>query len=398
MRRALAPALALLALTSGAALSCFNSGFLEGLPCMEDSECGDLHCVDGVCGGAATASTSTSETTEATTSDTAGTTSAGTTTPMTSTEATTSTTEPTTMATTDDSSTTDTTTGEPTCGDGEIEGDEACDDGGKNGSPSSACLVDCTANTCGDGVKGLGEQCDEGDNNGKGNCSGDCTLPQCGNGISDPGEACDDGDQNDNAASCKDDCTINVCGDGFVRKGVEECDDGNTNDGDGCHGDCTAYKVVFLSSMAYFGGIEGANNADSRCETLGGKALLEGPFKAWISEGGSPASLRLDPSTIPYRLRDGTLVALNWADLTDGDLAAPINLTEKGIHVEDANAGAWTGTLANGSAAATNCVDWTDGMNTSEGFVGDVNKIDANWTQARNDPCDMPNRFYCIQQ
>jgi hypothetical protein len=35
----------------GVAAGCFQSDFLAGLPCSDDSECGDLKCEDGFCGG-----------------------------------------------------------------------------------------------------------------------------------------------------------------------------------------------------------------------------------------------------------------------------------------------------------------------------------------------------------
>ncbi len=35
----------------GLGASCFESDFLAGLPCMDDSECGDLKCEDNFCGG-----------------------------------------------------------------------------------------------------------------------------------------------------------------------------------------------------------------------------------------------------------------------------------------------------------------------------------------------------------
>lgn len=46
---------------------CFQSSFLEGLPCTSDRECDGLACIDGVCGGTSTSSSSTTTTTTATT-------------------------------------------------------------------------------------------------------------------------------------------------------------------------------------------------------------------------------------------------------------------------------------------------------------------------------------------
>ena len=63
-----------------------------------------------------------------------------------------------------------------TCGDGELGGDETCDDGPGNG-PGQACKADCTLNVCGDGDRGPGEACDHGDANGPDDaCSAGCEF------------------------------------------------------------------------------------------------------------------------------------------------------------------------------------------------------------------------------
>ncbi len=81
---------------------------------------------------------------------------------------------------------TDTSTGDPPppgCGDGQLDGDEQCDDGPDNGAEAN-CYLDCTLNVCGDAIVGPKEQCDLGDLNGPDNgCSTECAvLPSaCGN-------------------------------------------------------------------------------------------------------------------------------------------------------------------------------------------------------------------------
>ena len=83
------------------------------------------------------------------------------------------------------------------CGNGEIEGDEECDDGNRED---------------GDG------------------CSRYCMVETlCGNGVLDEGEECDDGNR-DNTDGCPDDgahggtCLPATCGDGHVWEGEEQCD------------------------------------------------------------------------------------------------------------------------------------------------------------------------------
>jgi cysteine-rich repeat protein len=62
------------------------------------------------------------------------------------------------------------------CGDGEVTGDEECDEGDSNSdSTADACRTDCTEANCGDAVTDSGEECDDGNAiNGDG-CETDCT-------------------------------------------------------------------------------------------------------------------------------------------------------------------------------------------------------------------------------
>ena len=140
------------------------------------------------------------------------------------------------------------------CGDGEITGDEICDDGDNNGR-YGFCNNDCSGDgaRCGDGRidAGFGELCDDGVNDGAyGGCNSDClTLaPRCGNGVIDDisndasgtFEACDDGENDGAYGGCNSDCLAlaNFCGDGEVTDD-EICDDGVNDDlGGGCRPGC----------------------------------------------------------------------------------------------------------------------------------------------------------------
>lgn len=67
-----------------------------------------------------------------------------------------------------------TTTGGAECGNGEVEGDEACDDGVNDGS-YGGCNDDCTlAAYCGDGEIQAAEECDDGDELQGNGCNLDC--------------------------------------------------------------------------------------------------------------------------------------------------------------------------------------------------------------------------------
>jgi len=126
------------------------------------------------------------------------------------------------------------TTGDPAeCGDGVVDPDEACDDGGE----SATCNADCTTASCGDGTVNTtaGEACD--DEGESATCNGDCTMASCGDGTvnASAGEDCDDGGE---SATCDVDCTPAMCGDAvFNASAGEQCDDGARSAA--CNADCT---------------------------------------------------------------------------------------------------------------------------------------------------------------
>jgi cysteine-rich repeat protein len=122
------------------------------------------------------------------------------------------------------------------CGDGEVQPDEACDDG--NAVDGDGCSALCRPERCGDGLLQSGETCDDGNLVDDDGCSADCVVSTCGDGVTQPSEACDD---SGSTAACDDDCTLPVCGDGVLNVAAGEgCDDGNTVPDDGCAQDCTA--------------------------------------------------------------------------------------------------------------------------------------------------------------
>lgn len=122
------------------------------------------------------------------------------------------------------------------CGDGQINATagETCDDGNTDGG--DGCDVFCVVE-CGNGRLDGDEECDDGGESAT--CDRNCTMATCGDGTRNPtaGESCDLGSKNGPDAWCLDNCQRPVCGDGLVN-GDDECDDGNLDDGDGCSAEC----------------------------------------------------------------------------------------------------------------------------------------------------------------
>ncbi len=125
----------------------------------------------------------------------------------------------------------DSSDGDPgaVCGDGEVNGDEVCDDGTNDGS-YGGCIPGCGAEgpSCGDGEVNGTETCDDGTNDGGyGGCAADCAAlgPYCGDGAQQKPELCDNGAANANGSGCNVDCVTSgtVVGT-FLAEGLSFCD------------------------------------------------------------------------------------------------------------------------------------------------------------------------------
>jgi hypothetical protein len=155
---------------------------------------------------------------------------------------------------------------------------------------------------------------------------------------------------------------------------------------------------VFLSSVLYPGDLGGLTGADAKCQGLAGAAGLPGTYKAWLSDSTSSVISRFVPSSGPYQLVNGITIAANWADLKDGLLAAPINVTETGGGPGGSTT-AWTHTAFDGSPALgdAHCQDWGSTVAPS-GTAGNVTATDPTWALFNSTTCNTPLHLYCFQQ
>ncbi len=175
-------------------------------------------------------------------------------------------------------------------------------------------------------------------------------------------------------------------------------------------GSCADGKVVFVTSTTYKGNLGGLDGADDKCNERAMAACMSGSFRAWLSDNtGSPNS-RFVQSSIPYRLIDGTIIASNYADLTDGTLSAPIQLTELGgapamspvgcmVQQMSYSATDISGDLEPEHADET-CSDWT--ATTGEAAWGFNTVTNGNWTLGcygtGGNTCNVNATLYCFQQ
>ncbi len=187
-------------------------------------------------------------------------------------------------------------------------------------------------------------------------------------------------------------------------------------------------KRVFVTSTQHRGNIPGTSAADLFCNIRAQAGGHSGYFKAWISD--SPET---DPestftrSSIPYALPDGSVVAADWTDLTDGQLNVPIDQDENGQTVVS-NApfdfNVWTGTDHRGQhyflpppneTVALDCDNWfaTDAQTVVNengvpwGIGGFTSHTNSSWSLQSLDnfelfspttACAQKHNLYCFEQ
>lgn len=199
--------------------------------------------------------------------------------------------------------------------------------------------------------------------------------------------------------------TVEACGDGQVGPD-EECDDGATLDGDGCSLLCKKeLRRVFVTSAVFTGEMGGRAGADAKCQAAAEAAVIPGKFQAWLSTDQSGPSTDFIKSEVPYVRIDNVQVAADWNDLIDGQLQAPIVISElggppgKGTHdclPQDAII-AWTSTSVAGEPLMMgDCNAWSgkDGL----GAAGRVGETGFPWSFSCTPMCSSEAALYCFEQ
>jgi hypothetical protein len=305
-----------------------------------------------------------------------------------------------------------------------LEGDEVCDLGQLDGQDcvslgfqggTLACNVNCAdfnilgCFVCGNGVIDGPEDCE--------------------GGMVAPGDDCEalgfEGGELVCGADCLYDTTdCSICGDG-MQQGAEVCDGLDLAGQDcaslgliggtlACNASCNydtsacdvTNRIIFVSSVMFDGDLGGLLGADAECQALANAAGLPGIYMAWLSTAADSPSTRMTQSALPYVRPDGVQVAPNWAGLTDGNLDAPINVTELGgaVPIGNTTCGGggfttvWSATSTSGAyGGGSDCAAWTSTVGGSS--WGQATQTTASWTSwCSGGLCSWLSPIYCVQQ
>jgi hypothetical protein len=270
------------------------------------------------------------------------------------------------------------------------------------------CLIDmdcmnepCIQHVCG-GPKDNGEPC---------NVGAECASTFC---PADDHVCCDTACN----GACESCLGTNACtgGDGTCAPVTAGTDpDGDCNGSNVCFaGSCQTGKIAFLSSNIYNGNMGGLSGADALCQGLAQNACLPGNYMVWLSTAQDSPNTRFTQSAVPYRRVDGVQIAANYANLVDGNLDVPLNVTETGgmgpvasfvcgpAMMETPNM-VWTGTtvtgLVDGVDPAERCNEWSS--TGSDGLWGRFDVASQNWTDfcfGMGGTCAGSSAIYCFEQ
>ena len=160
-------------------------------------------------------------------------------------------------------------------------------------------------------------------------------------------------------------------------------------------------KTVFVTSVSFNGNLGWLTGADAKCQAQAdGPASIvpSGTYLAWLSDGTDSPDTRFAKSSHPYLLPDGTKIAEDYSDLTDGSILHPINIDPTGQRLGVQLF--WAATKADGRTAQSflTCAGWTNSTGKFRGALGGTAKTSTLWSERSMERCGLTARLACFQQ
>jgi len=154
-------------------------------------------------------------------------------------------------------------------------------------------------------------------------------------------------------------------------------------------------KKVFVTSGSSLTNMGGLAGGDTFCQAAANVAGLSGNYTAWLSDATTDARDRLVTDG-PWVRLDGVQIAVNNADLLDGELFSAITVNELGLHTNLHTV--LTGTNSDGTKAADHCLGWTSADSADFFTWGSASQADSNWSNVSTASCGpFPFPLFCFE-
>ena len=161
-------------------------------------------------------------------------------------------------------------------------------------------------------------------------------------------------------------------------------------------------KTVFVTNAKFHSNLGGLAGADAKCQAEAddlASIVPSGTYLAWLSDGTDSPDTRFTKSAHPYVLPDGTKIAEDFTDLTDGSILHPIKIdpTGKPLGLQEF----WTGTNPDGTTTQllVTCNGWTgDTSPGSHGMAGSTIQKSTLWSAKYPGRCSSSYKLACFQQ
>ena len=92
-------------------------------------------------------------------------------------------------------------------------------------------------------------------------------------------------------------------------------------------------NTVFITGKSFISNLGGLAGVDEKCQAEADTStsiIPSGTYKAWLSDGTNSPDTRFTKSSHPYVLPDGTKIAEDYTDLTDGSIQHFVNIGSTG--------------------------------------------------------------------